>query len=173
MLVYNCLLFNDPNFPEEVVSKDLVGYVETAIKKSDAFTVQVILDGTDPRRAGWAIGFYPHYGMAFISDPNSLSGLSAIDVDNRRLVFNKNESAFRYQRDAFVYIRPGNTYVRKPYKAVLEEFLAKGYTIVEFAQQQPGENIMWYSTVLHRNPSQLPFGARLSIDALLLPNNQV
>ena len=93
--------------PEEIISENLIEHVETAVKERSGFLIKIVAEGVNPALIlKGALGFYPRYGMAFVSNPDKDSGLSAIDVTKKRLIFNPNQSAFHSQRDSVVYIVP-------------------------------------------------------------------
>ena len=161
MLVYKCMLFG--YLPEEVISSDLVNFVEMKVKAGEGFKLKSVPEGTNPAPIHEGlIGFYAHYGMAFLSSPDHEYGLSAIDTDSKRIIYTPNEPAFYRQRDAYVYFQPGSLYIRESYAGVLREFAARGYRLFEFSPQGPGDYI-----IRHRNPAQLTVGAEIPLEKLL------
>ena len=160
MKVYQCLLWG--YLPEEVVSENLVDFVERMVAEQRTFKVKSVPENTDPAPiTNGVVGYYPRYGMAYLSDPDSRIGLTGLDVEHKRLVFSHNESPFFNQRDSIVYATPENTYVRENYKRVLEEFKQKDYRIFPFVPQRIGDAL-----IRHTNFDNVRVGLELQLSDL-------
>ncbi|MBI2208608.1 hypothetical protein HYU50_03865 [Candidatus Woesearchaeota archaeon] len=166
MNVLQCVLWGFT--PEEVISNDLIEFVEREFRKKETLRIKSVPEKTDPAKITSAvIGYYSPYGIVYISNPERLNsvrsgGLSGIDFDNKRIVFSPNDGAFYDQRDAVVYVTNFNTYVRDGYMEVLMEFQKRGFKFYEFAPRGIGDGLIRY-----KSPQQIPFGNQISLDKLV------
>jgi hypothetical protein len=152
MRVYQCLLFGF--IPEEVVSDSIVDFVERMVTRQRIFKVKSVPENSDPARITKGIaGYYPSYGMAYLSDPDTKVGLTGIDIEQKRLVVSSTDAPFFDHRDSIVYSTPENTYIRGNYRQVLEEFKQRGYRMFPFVSQSIGDSL-----IRHRNFDKIKLG---------------
>lgn len=161
MQVFECLLFG--TLPEEVISEDLVAFVEDQIGSGATFKIKSVPKGTDPATiTNGLIGYYPPYGIAYLSHPDAESGLTAIDIKNKRLIHARKGTPFFNQRDAFVYATPEHRYVRETFPEVLKEFQNNGYGTFEFLPEGIGDSL-----IRHKNFEGIQIGRGLHLNDLL------
>lgn len=158
MRVYQCLLYG--YLPEEVVSENLVDFVEMMVAEQRTFKVKSVPTNSNPAQITKGIvGYYSPYGMAYLSDPDSERGIVGIDSDHKRLVLSPTETPFYDQRDSVVYCTPEHTYIRENYKKVLNEFVLKGYKLFPFIPHRAGDYL-----IRHINFDNVQLGLELYLD---------
>ena len=161
MQVYECLLWGV--IPERIISDSLVDFVEDQVARKLAFKVKSVPEGTNPVTiTNGLIGYYPPYGIAYLSNPNAETGLTGIDVGNKRLIHAKNETPFFKHRDSIVYSTPEHRYVREDYIEVLKEFQTEGYRVFRYIPKGIGDTLMRY-----KNFSEVQIGEELHITDLV------
>lgn len=172
MEVYNWPFPSVAELPPEFVTNDLVAFVEASFRDKSAITIKCLQPGKDIIRIKAAIGYYPHYGVIFFSNPDNDRGLAVADTRNRRVIYSERGFSFWGQRDAFVYNIAGQgLYVPATYEVMLREFGAKGYTFAAFQPKDEHDSMIWQVMSLHKTAEQLATGKTLSVEDLLLPNN--
>jgi len=148
---------------EEVVSDNLIAYIEAQILKHSAFSIKSVPEGTNPARLTTRlVGYYPPYGIAYLSNPNAEAGLTGIGIATKRLVYSAHESSFFSARDAIVYSTGLERYIREGFKEVLEEFQFAGYKAYAYVPQRPGDYLS-----RHKDFSTVKIGAELRLIDLL------
>lgn len=159
MKVIECNLYGI--IPEEVVSSDLVKFVEENLDRT-SFKIKSVPENIDPAiiQEG-VIGFCSLYGIPYLSNPKQKIGIGGIDCFNKRIVFASNESAFFEQRDAIVFAGTSNLYIRENYQQVVEEFQIQGYSFFEFAP----EHRISMNTI--RNIADLKIGRELKLEEII------
>ena len=152
------------HIPVETVSENLVGFVEQRIKDKADFYIKSVLKGADPVKGvqNGTLGYYPHYGIAYLANPEKPIGNTGIDPENKRLIFNSGEGAFYDQRDSFVFGYQQFFVVRGGFEAVLKDFEQSDYSFYRFAPRNRGDTIARYTSV-----RELPFSDRLRLNDLL------
>jgi len=157
MNVYQCLLFG--YLPEEVVSENLVDFIERMVAEQRTFKVKSVPANSNPAPITKGIvGYYPPYGMAYLSDPDSKNGLTGIDIENKRLVVSSTETPFYDHGDSVVYVTPEHIYVREDYRQVIEEHIQRGYRMFPFAPQSAGDSL-----IRHRNFKDVQLGSEFHL----------
>lgn len=128
---------------EEVISDDLVEFVEKQMRKGERFNIKSVPPGINPAEIPHAIIAYnQHYG-GFISDPGlSIRGCIGVDPDHGRLVYNPQDPAFFDQRDAIHFTTPQDRYVRAEFSEVLAAFAEEGYGLFKFFPRRPGDSLL-------------------------------
>jgi hypothetical protein len=161
MRVYECLVWGKT--PEQFVSDSLVEFVERCVFEGSTFKVKSVPENTDPARitSGLA-GYYPPYGVAYLSDPDSENGLIGIDTARKKLIFSRYESPFFNQRDSVVYSTPENRFVREGFFDAVKEFKSNGYRIFCFLPQRSGDHLARY-----HNLHEVSVKAELTLAELL------
>jgi hypothetical protein len=149
--------------PDEKVSDDLVRFVEARIQAEEQFHVKSVPKGKDPVQdvGNGTLGYFPHYGVAFIANPEKDRGNIGIDPANKRLVLNPDEAAFHHQRDSYVFAYQELLLVRPGFPQVIQEFEGRGYGLWKFGPKQPGQTLSDFS------PAELPVNGRANLNDLL------
>lgn len=133
------------------------------VTEETTFLLKSVPKSTDPAPITKGIvGYWPRYGMAYLSNPDAKSGLIGLDVWNKRLVYSANETPFFDARDSVVYTTPGHTYVRGNYQQVLEEFKHREYRIFPFVPQGIGDIL-----IRHKDFRDIQVGRELQLTDLL------
>lgn len=149
--------------PEEVISDNLIKFLETKFKKKQDFTIKTVPKKTDPKDIlNPTIGFYSPYGIVYISNPEKKKGLIAIDFSKKILIYNPNEEAFYEQRDSVVYIQTTSQYVRETYPKILEEFQTQGYSFHKYLQKEDSKSIASFTST-----KELKIGSKLKLEELI------
>ena len=129
MNVIECFLYG--TFPEEIVSDNIVDYVEQKYSSKETFKVKQVLEGTNPSKVlEGTIAYYSGYLMPYLSEPQNSKSLIYVDIDNKRLIGDFFGYNFEEQRDSYVYnSNPTNTYVRGSFFDILTEFVDSNYAL--------------------------------------------
>lgn len=158
MIVYQCLSYG--YLPEEIVSDNLVDFVERMVEEQRTFKVKSVPENTNPAHiTKGVVGYYPRYGLAYLSDPDSERGIVGIDAERKRLVFSPTETPFYDQRDSVVYFTPEHMYIRENYKKALKEFKQRGYKMFPFIPQRAGDSL-----IRHINFDKVQLGLEFHLD---------
>lgn len=129
MNVIECFLYG--TFPEEIVSDNIVDYVEQMYSSKNTFKVKQVQEGVNPSKVlDGVIGYYSGYLMPYLSEPQNLKSLIYVDIDNKRLIRDFFGYNFEEQRDSYVYnSNPTHTYVRGSFLDILRDFMDSNYVL--------------------------------------------
>lgn len=126
----------------EKIDVDIFDLIHDRISKKENLTLR--LPESDPRKQGMVLGYYPHYGVAYISSPENKQTIFAIDSENKTLVVDFNVGAFYDQRDGFVYRDMEGIEIQTTFQKFLQGFASKGYVIKKFEPKSTGDYVISY-----------------------------
>ena len=164
MKIYFCNVYGIT--PEQIISENIIKFIEERVAKQEKFKIKSVPEGTNPAPiTEGIIGYYPKYGIPYISNPSTESGIGTIDLDNKRIIYSANELPFFLQRDSIVYSTPWHTYIRQGYDDIIKEFINQKYKIFKHVQARKDDML-----VRHTNFSNILFGEEMRLEDLMQKN---
>jgi hypothetical protein len=139
MNIYDCLLYG--TLPEDIISKNVVDFVESKILSNEAFKLKSVPEGSNPSKTlEGVIGYCTNNSLAYLSKTSEIKSLIGIDPEHKRLIYDPNGFNFNEERDSYVFTVPGNIYVREGFNEILEDFVKSNYRIFLFDPQNSGRD---------------------------------
>lgn len=127
--------------PEKLAVR-LIDLVHDRIARKKRLTVRKSED--DPRKQNKMLGYYPPYGVAYMSSPENNQAIFAIDARNKTLVVDLAGGAFYDQRDAIVYHDVEGIEIKESFNELLAYFVLNGYRIAKFNPRDAGDHLISY-----------------------------
>ena len=140
---------------------NLLELVHERISRGERLTIR--RSEADPRKQNKMLGYYPPYGVAYLSSPENTNVVFAIDTKNKTLVVDFKGGAFYEQRDAFVYRDVEGFEIKSTFNEFLAHFVLNGYQIKKFNPNNAGQYLTSFRKAeeIPREPTPLDIDAVL------------